>query len=89
MFPPTAELEALEESAIAHLNEDHADAVRLYATRLLGAADGEWKVAAIDCDGADLVLAGSSLRLTFPEPVYTADALRQSFVALAAKARTK
>ncbi|MGQ0484495.1 MAG: HugZ family pyridoxamine 5'-phosphate oxidase [Hyphomicrobiales bacterium] len=89
VFPPAAEIEALEESAIAHLNEDHAGAPRLYATKLLDACDGEWKAAAVDCDGADLVLGGRSLRLAFPEPVYTADALRQSLVALAAKARTQ
>ena len=29
-----------EEGAIAHMNEDHAEAVRLYATKLLGAEDG-------------------------------------------------
>ncbi len=89
VFPAAAEMEALEESAIAHMNEDHAEAVRRYATKLLGAPDGGWKAAAVDCDGADLVLGERSLRLAFPEPVYTADALRQSFVALAAKARTK
>ncbi len=89
MFPPAAEMEGAEESAIAHMNEDHAEAVRLYATRLLGAPDGEWKAAAVDPDGADLVLGERSLRLAFPESVYTASALRESFVALAAKARTK
>ena len=29
-----------EAGAIAHMNDDHAEAVRLYATRLLGADDG-------------------------------------------------
>ena len=38
------DLLAAEESAIAHMNEDHAEALRLYATRLLGLADGDWKM---------------------------------------------
>src|SRR5215472_6208625 len=31
-----------EASAIAHMNEDHADAVKLYATKLLDAEQGSW-----------------------------------------------
>jgi putative heme iron utilization protein len=82
VFPPATEMEALEESAIAHMNEDHADAVRRYATKLLGAADGDWRIAAIDPDGADLSDGRQSLRLAFPEPVYGAEALRPAFMAL-------
>lgn len=82
VFPPATEMEALEESAIAHLNEDHADAVRRYATELLGAADDSWRVAAIDPDGADLSGGRQILRLAFPGPVYSAAALRQTFVTL-------
>jgi heme iron utilization protein len=87
VFPAAAEIVSLEDSAIAHMNADHAEAVRLYATRLLGASDGDWKVAAIDTDGADLFLDGRTLRLAFDEPVWTADALRKSFATLSAKAR--
>lgn len=82
VFPPATEMEALEESAIAHMNEDHADAVRRYATKLLGAADGDWRIAAIDPDGADLSDGRQSLRLAFPEPVYGAETLRPAFMAL-------
>ena len=32
----------VEEGAIAHMNADHAEALRLYATKLLGAPDGDW-----------------------------------------------
>jgi putative heme iron utilization protein len=87
VFLPVAELEALEESAIAHLNDDHADAVRLYATRLLGAAEADWRVAAIDPDGADLTGGQQSLRLSFPEPVYSAEALRLAFEMLSDRLR--
>ena len=32
-----------EAGAVAHINEDHQDALRLYATKLLGASDGDWR----------------------------------------------
>jgi putative heme iron utilization protein len=38
-----AELLAAEPEILAHMNGDHADALRLYATKLLGAPDGEWR----------------------------------------------
>lgn len=82
VFPSAAELAALEESAIAHMNEDHGDAVRRYAVKLLQASDGDWKITAIDPDGAILGLGGQILRLEFAEPVFTADALRIEFARL-------
>ena len=33
-----------EAGAIAHMNDDHAEAVRLYATKLLGGEDGAWRL---------------------------------------------
>ncbi|MFZ5677908.1 MAG: HugZ family protein [Pseudomonadota bacterium] len=74
-------------SAIAHMNADHADAVELYATRLLAAGPGNWRITAIDPDGAHLGLGDKVLRLAFDEPVSSLDGLRQTFVALARKAR--
>ena len=87
VFPPAAEMEALEVSALEHMNRDHADAIQLYATQLLGAGLGDWRIGAIDPDGADLVLADQSLRLNFQEPVFAADALRRTLAELAEKAR--
>jgi putative heme iron utilization protein len=82
VFPPAAEMEALEESAVAHMNEDHADAVRRYAIKLLGASETHWRMAAIDPDGADLTGGQQSLRLAFPATVYSAEALRLAFKTL-------
>ncbi|HTN98570.1 MAG TPA: DUF2470 domain-containing protein [Nordella sp.] len=73
--------------AIAHMNDDHADAIELYATKLLAAGPGKWLITAIDPDGAHLGLADKTLRLAFEEPVTAPDGLRQAFVALARKAR--
>ena len=77
-----------EDGAIAHMNEDHAEAVRLYATRLLGAADGNWRLTGLDPDGLDLALGDATLRLPFPERITTPQGLRKATVDLAAKARS-
>jgi heme iron utilization protein len=76
-----------EDGAIAHMNEDHAEAVRLYATRLLGAEDGKWRLTGLDPDGLDLALGDATLRLPFPERVTDPQTLRKIVVDLAAKAR--
>ena len=87
VFPTATEMEALEASAIEHMNRDHADAVHLYATKILGAKPGPWRILAIDSDGADLGLQDQSLRINFQAPVFTADALREKFAELAYEAR--
>ena len=87
VFPPATEMEALETSAIEHMNRDHAEAIHLYATKILGAKPGPWQVLAIDPDGADLGLHDQSLRIDFHTPVFTAEALREKFAELAYEAR--
>ena len=76
-----------EESAVAHMNDDHAEAVRLYATKLLGAEDGPWRLTGLDPDGLDLARGDATLRLPFPQRVINAEQLRKVVVELAAKAR--
>jgi putative heme iron utilization protein len=78
-----------EASAIAHMNTDHAEAVRLYATNLLGAEDGPWQLTGIDPDGLDLALGDATLRLAFPERVSSAEQMRKMVVDLAKAARAK
>jgi heme iron utilization protein len=78
-----------EASAVAHMNTDHAEAVRLYATKLLGAEDGRWRLTGLDPEGLDLALGDTTLRLPFPERVSTAEHLRKMVVDLAKAARTK
>jgi len=78
-----------EASAITHMNNDHAEAVRLYATKLLGAEDGAWRLTGLDPEGLDLALGDAALRLPFPERVSTAEHLRRVVVDLAQAARAK
>jgi putative heme iron utilization protein len=81
------ELIEAENGAIDHMNEDHSEAVRLYATRLLGAEDGKWRLTGLDPEGLDLALGDMTLRLPFPDRITDAQALRKTVVELAAKAR--
>lgn len=83
------ELLATEASAVEHMNEDHMDANALYATKLLGANDGAWRITGLDPDGADLALGDATLRLSFPQRVTTALALRKMLAALVGEARGK
>jgi putative heme iron utilization protein len=76
-----------EAEAIAHMNADHADACRLYATRLLGAADGEWRCVGIDPEGIELQNGRAALRLSFPQRVTAPGPLRAVLKQLAEQAR--
>jgi putative heme iron utilization protein len=82
-----AEIVEIEESAIAHMNADHADAVRLCATRLLKEADGAWAITGIDPDGVDLAAGDQTARMAFTERVTSGRALRKALADMAAKAR--
>ena len=81
------DLVAAEADAVAHMNQDHAEACRLYATRLLGEPDGAWRMTGIDPDGADLALNDRTARLAFPQRVTEPGQLRQVLVTLAGRAR--
>jgi putative heme iron utilization protein len=76
-----------EAGAVAHMNDDHAEAVRLYATKLLGAEDGAWRLTGLDPEGLDLARGDTTLRLPFAHRVTSAEQLRKAVVDLAAKAR--
>jgi hypothetical protein len=71
------------------MNEDHKDALQLYATKLLGAPDGDWHCTGCDPEGLDLRLDRVGLRLPFPQRVNASGPLRAVLVALAQAARAK
>ena len=83
------DLLAAEEGAIAHMNADHSDAMGLYATKLLGAAVGDWRCTGCDPEGLDMQDGQTALRLDFPERVTSGTALRKMLVRLAGEARAK
>jgi putative heme iron utilization protein len=82
-----ADLVAAETDILAHMNGDHADALRLYATRILGAPDGEWRCVGCDPEGLELQFGRTALRLPFPQRVRAPGVLRQVLKQLADQAR--
>lgn len=80
-------LVAAEQGALGHLNEDHADALQLYATRLAGAGDGQWRATGLDPEGLDLACGDRTARVAFPHRIEEPAGLRKILVELAALAR--
>jgi putative heme iron utilization protein len=81
------DLVAAEPEILAHMNADHAEICRLYATRLLHAPDGAWRCVGCDPEGLDLQLGRTGLRLPFPQRVRAPGPLRQMLKELAEQAR--
>ena len=76
-----------EPGVIEHMNQDHADTCRLYATKLLGAPDGDWRCVGCDPEGLDLQSGRTGLRLPFPQRVSEPGVLRKVLKQLADQAR--
>jgi putative heme iron utilization protein len=87
---PTDEAASLlegEPGIVEHMNEDHADAVELYATALGDGEPGAWRMTGIDPEGCDVMCNGTARRIVFAEPVTTPQEARKELVRLAAEAR--
>ena len=80
-------LAGAEAAMVAHMNEDHADAVRLYAEVLLRREAGPWLLAGIDPEGVDLRLGAKTARLWFDAPVVEVRDARLELVRLLDRAR--
>jgi len=78
-----------EQGAIEHMNQDHREAINLYATRLLGAESSDWRCSGCDPDGFDMQTGSQVLRLEFPVRVTGPGDLRKMLVKLAEEARAK
>jgi putative heme iron utilization protein len=84
---PAGGLAESEAGIVAHMNEDHADALQLYARKLLGLPGNDWRMTGIDTEGLDLRRGGRVARLAFDAPLGTASEARKILVGLVAKAR--
>jgi len=76
-----------EADIVAHMNQDHADAVQLYAVKLCGAAGDGWRMTGCDPEGCDLARGPATLRLDFERAVATAEEARVELVRLVKRAR--
>jgi heme oxygenase (biliverdin-IX-beta and delta-forming) len=87
LFAPDARaLAAAEPAIVAQMNEDHGDAIEFHAQRLVGGARTGWRMTGVDPEGADLRCDGETVRLEFPAPALTPDAVRTALAGLADKA---
>lgn len=84
-----AALAEAEPEILAHMNDEHRDAVELYAVRLLGRSGGGWHITGIDPEGIDLRRGGEVARLDFERPVCDAKDARAALVRLAKEARQR
>jgi putative heme iron utilization protein len=55
-----------EKGVVEHMNEDHADAIALYAIKLLNLPAGNWRMTGCDPEGIDLATATQRAFLPFP-----------------------
>jgi putative heme iron utilization protein len=82
-----AALAAAEAGIVDHMNSDHADAVALFAERLVRRPGTGWRMTGIDPEGVDLRRGGETARLDFAAPALDPQAARQALIALTAAAR--
>jgi hypothetical protein len=86
-----------EEEIVAHMNEDHADAVALYA-QVFGNVSPDrasppnpetpaWRMSGLDPLGCDLVRGTEALRIDFASPIRTPQEARRELVRLVDEAR--
>ena len=75
-----------ERGAVDHMNEDHADALALYAASV-GETGASWRLTGLDPEGLDLMAGERTARVPYPEPVRDMGALRRTLVAMASAAR--
>lgn len=86
---PCRALQQAEADIVAHMNEDHADAIDACAAGLLGQGGTGWRMTGIDPEGADLRRGGAVARLAFDHPVDGPAAAREALVALVRLARSR
>ncbi len=81
---PLADAEA---GIVAHMNDDHADAVRAYCRHFFGRDPQQASLVGADADGVDLLADGAVLRLPFAARAPDSTALRQQLIELLRLAR--
>ncbi len=82
-----AALAEAEADIVAHMNDDHGQAVDLLARVLSGMPGSGWVMTGVDPEGLDLRLGGRTARLDFDHPVADAEGARAELVRFARDAR--
>lgn len=85
--PPVNALAACEADIVAHMNADHAPALRDYCRHFKQRQPAAVGMIGIDCDGFDLNADDEILRFDFAQLVIDAPAARAALKAMVAEAR--
>jgi len=85
--PPDNRLAGVEDEIVAHMNEDHAQALRDYCRHGHHIEAATVTMLGIDCDGFDVRAEGRRLRFEFDAPVTNAGGAREALAAMARAAR--
>lgn len=85
--PANPELALAEPGAIAHMNDDHAEAVGLIAQHFAGADPGRWRLVGVDAEGLDLAERDDLRSIWFDAELTSAGDLHATLVRMAADAR--
>ena len=75
--------DAMEPSAVQHMNEDHQQAIQHYATVLCSQPEDAWRMTGLDPHGIDMAGDRGVCRLAFDPPLSSVDEVRPRLVALA------
>lgn len=86
------EVRAAHEGVVSHMNADHSDAIRLYASGLAKVpgdiAAGDWRMAGLDPEGFEIASATQVRRLAFAARNISVGAVRKALVAMVEEARS-
>ncbi|MCV0397392.1 MAG: HugZ family protein [Rhizobiaceae bacterium] len=89
--PALDAIAAMEAGAVAHMNEDHRDAIAVYARVFArprpDRLDGDWVLTGIDPDGIDLMDGDRVARVPFERTLMDAAEVRPTLVKLAKDGR--
>lgn len=90
-MPAPEALGGAEAEVVEHMNEDHSDAVQLFARVALGLDEtppnGTWTMTGLDAEGFDLRQGGQVARLAFDHPIEDAEGARGAMVRMLKRAR--
>lgn len=82
-----AALAAAEGHAVEHMNEDHAEAVDLYARYFAKAPGGKWVLTGVDAEGIDIADGDDVRRIFFEKPITMPQDMHMVLVQMARAAR--
>jgi putative heme iron utilization protein len=85
--PPANALAACEADIVAHMNADHAAALRDYCRHFKQRQPATVSMLGIDCDGFDLRADDEIMRFDFAQPIGDAPTARAALKAMVAEAR--